>query len=154
MANHSHLSTYLKAIMKTFTISNEQVLLSAEGLDHLKTDTTIKLPGLFSIKVARIKKRLNDERETITAERSKIVEEFTVYDGEGDEKKPAPVLDPKTGAPVPNAVKLTDSKEFTAREKALLAGTVELAVPALTEAEFKDLSLPDAVTGALLPFIE
>lgn len=145
--------------MKTFTISNEQVLSSNENLKVLDTKDAsgaplIKLPGLFSLKTSRIRKHLRDEAETILAERGKIVDEFTQYEGEGDDKKPVPVIDETTGKQIPNSVKLTNVKEFQAREKALLEGKVDISVPAVTEADFKDIVVPDAFTSALLPFVE
>lgn len=150
---HSNLSAYLRAIMKTFKISNEQVLTSAEALDAQVRDTTSKFPGLFSLKLSRIHKVLIKERETIVEHRTALLDQFTEYEGEGDNRKPVPVKN-NDGDPVPNMVKLTDSKMFGEKEKELLKGEVEVSVPAISESELKDIQFTKALSDAILPFVE
>lgn len=128
----SHLSDYIKSFMADITLTNAQVLGARMALKN----TTSK-HGLTSVKLHRIRQRVFQDAENVAKAWVEIEEQFAVRENgaakilERDGKPqswlttgtPAYICDPARG------------EERMAALNAFAAGTHQLTVPMLTEAD-------------------
>jgi hypothetical protein len=126
-----HLSQYLKAIMSDVILSNAQLLNARVALRHAKSTN-----GLTSVKLHKIRQRLELEATPIIAAYAEIDERYALHvDGKPVIKKDENGKDLSwiaTGTPAyePDGAK---ASERASEMKALESSTLNISVPLLGE---------------------